>query len=350
MIRFPSPLRPGDLIAVTAPSSGVSDGALPRLDLVLDHLRRQGFRVVEGECLRAQRKDASAPAPMRAAELDAFLRDDQVKAVMPPWGGELATEVLDRLDFETLAEFEPKWFVGFSDLSTLHLPLTLLSGWATAHGPNLMDLAPTQNDPLTQAAMSVLRSDFHKPVRQRSSTRYQTAWTPFEERFDAAFNLSEPTRWRRLDGGSGPLQFRGRLIGGCIDTIAWLAGTRYGEVPGFVQRTGQEGVILYLENVEMTPAAFLRALTALRRHGWFEGLTGLLIGRHAAADAVGPDGLSFSDALHAVMGPLRFPVLCDVDIGHRPPQFTLINGAMAQVSFEAGAGSLDQARCAAALL
>jgi muramoyltetrapeptide carboxypeptidase len=144
MLNFPAPLRPGDLIAVTAPSSGVPAPLHARLDLVIAHLRAQGYRVIEGACLRAEHKDASAPAAERAAELMRFLSDPTVAAVLPPWGGELATELLDRLDFEALRGLPPKWLLGFSDLSTLQLPLALCSGWSSAHGANLMDLVPTQ--------------------------------------------------------------------------------------------------------------------------------------------------------------------------------------------------------------
>jgi muramoyltetrapeptide carboxypeptidase LdcA involved in peptidoglycan recycling len=63
-LRFPRPLRPGDTVAITAPSSGVrSKGALRRLDLVLDHWRQRGFRVIEGECLRRQVSDQRAALP-----------------------------------------------------------------------------------------------------------------------------------------------------------------------------------------------------------------------------------------------------------------------------------------------
>ena len=91
MIDFPAPLRPGDLVAITAPSSGVPLALHPRLDLALKHLRSQGFRVVEGECLREQKRSASAPREERAAELSRFLHDPEVAAIIPPWGGELAT-------------------------------------------------------------------------------------------------------------------------------------------------------------------------------------------------------------------------------------------------------------------
>jgi muramoyltetrapeptide carboxypeptidase LdcA involved in peptidoglycan recycling len=340
--RFPKPLSVGDLIAITAPSSGVSGPALVRLDLVLGHLRSLGFRIVEGDCLRSEQKNASAPRDRRAQELMRFLTDPTVSAILPPWGGELASELLLLLDFETLRSVQPKWLLGFSDLSTLQVPLTLISGWATAHGSNMMDLAPTQTDHLTTATLSVLAADLSRPVRQESSTLYQKKWIDYAVQADAPLNLTESTRWQRLDGSGAPLTFRGRLIGGCLDTIAWLAGSKYGDIPSFIQASGKRGTILYLENVELAPPGLVRALLALRRHRWFDGLSGLLIGRSAGPVPDSPAHLSYAEALAATLGDLPCPVLYDVDIGHQPPQFTLINGAFAEIHFEAGRGSVVQ--------
>lgn len=100
MVIFPARLRPGDLIAVTAPSSGVPPGLHTRLDLAIEHLRSLGFRVIEGSCLRAQARSASAARGQRAAELNRFLIDPEVAAIIPPWGGELATGLLELLDFD----------------------------------------------------------------------------------------------------------------------------------------------------------------------------------------------------------------------------------------------------------
>lgn len=342
MTRFPKPLRPGDLIAVTAPSSGVSGHAVLRLDLVLDHLRALGYKVVEGQCLRNEYKSASAPREQRAQELNRFLRDPAVSAIFPPWGGELASELLELIDFEALRDVAPKWLLGFSDLSTIQVPLTLLSGWATAHGSNMMDLAPSQRDPLTTSVLAVLSADLAQPVFQASSEFYQQTWIDFATQADAPLNLTAPTRWKRLDGTGEPVTMTGRLIGGCLDTIAWLAGSKYADIPRFIQESGERGTILYLENVELPPPALVRALLALRRSRWFDGLSGLLIGRSAGPAPSGPADLSYEDALHATLDSLRCPVIYDVDIGHKPPQFTLINGALARVQFGAGKGSLTQ--------
>jgi len=103
--------------AGTAPSSGVARPAIARLEVVLSHVRSQGYCVIEGECLRGQNKDASAPPTQRAHELMRFLTDPAVSAIIPPWGGELAIELLRPIDFEALRSVSPKWLLGYSDLS-----------------------------------------------------------------------------------------------------------------------------------------------------------------------------------------------------------------------------------------
>ena len=136
-ITYPRPLRPGDTIAVTASSAPVRPEHEGRLDFVIGWLRDRGYRVVEGECLRGEGV-VSAPAQDRADEFNAFVRDPSVRAVVPPWGGETAIDIVDLLDADALAA-DPTWVVGWSDISTLLLPLTLRSGVATLHGQNLMD-------------------------------------------------------------------------------------------------------------------------------------------------------------------------------------------------------------------
>lgn len=135
-----------------------------------------------------------------------------------------------------------------------------------------------------------------------------------------------------------PLRFRGRLIGGCIDTLVHLVGSVFGNLPKFVQGCGAEGAILYLENAEMSPTELVRALHRVRWAGWFDGLAGLLIGRSAAADTAGAHELRYETALQRELAGLSFPVLVDVDIGHRPPKLMLVNGALAEVDWSAADG------------
>ncbi|MEO5732225.1 MAG: S66 peptidase family protein [Rubrivivax sp.] len=339
-ITYPEPLRPGARIAVTAPSSGVPARLQARLDLNLAHLRAQGFVVDEGVCLRDQQRGASAAAAARAAELMRLLLRDDIDAVFPPWGGELAIELLDRLDWPALARARPKWLIGFSDTSTLMLPITLRLGWATAHGPCLMDLAPTQGDPLTTGALQALATPDGASVVQRQSARWQSVWGDFEREPEVAFALTEPTAWRCLNRPpDAQVSMTGHLIGGCLDTLVFLAGTPHGEVPGFVrQNADTTGTLLFLENSDQTAAGVARVLQRLRWAGWFNGLAGVLIGRSNGPVATGSEALQDEDALADALSQMPCPVLFDVDIGHRPPQLMLMQGAVATVQWSAASG------------
>lgn len=344
---YPAPLKPGGLIAVTAPSSGVEPPLHRRLDLVLQHLRSQGFRVEEGRCLRQEVDSASAPAAERAAELASLLQRDDVDAIIPPWGGERAIELLDRLDWAALRQARPKWLLGYSDTSTWLLPVTLRLGWATAHGPCLMDLAPGQSDALTQGVMPLLATPPGGRVLQRQSLHWQSEWTDFADVPDSTYRLTEPTAWSCLNREPGAeVAFSGRLIGGCLDTLLHLAGSPHADVAGFIARCADDGAVLYLENAELSPTALVRALHGLRWAGWLDGLTGVLIGRSAAPDTTGASQLRYAQALRETLGGLPCPVLADVDIGHRPPQFTLVNGAWAQVRWSAAEGGTVEQRWA----
>ena len=101
----------------------------------------------------------------------------------------------------------------------------------------------------------------------------------------------------------------------------------------FKASNSPQGIILYFENVEMAPCELTRALFSLRLQGWFDNLNGVLIGRSAAPDVSDPTKHNYLDALKAAFENIAVPVLYDVDIGHIPPQRSLVNGADATVFF-----------------
>jgi muramoyltetrapeptide carboxypeptidase len=336
-IRYPAPLKPGALIAVTAPSSGVDTPLHRRLDLGMQQLRAQGFRVEEGHCLRSEARSASASADLRAAELMRLLQRDDLAAIIPPWGGELAVELLDRLDWPALQQAKPKWILGYSDTSTWMLPLTLRLAWATAHGPCLMDLVGGQTDALTCGVMPALATPPGGSFTQQQSSHWQTKWTDFADVPDVTYQLTEPTRWWALRGETHVV-CSGRVVGGCLDTLMHTAGTAHGDVAAFIRRHHADGVLLYLENAELSPTAWVRALHRLRWAGWLDGVAGVLIGRRAAPDSTRANQLRYTEALQSTLAALPCPVLVDMDIGHRPPQLLLINGALAQVHWSTADG------------
>lgn len=338
-IRYPAPLQVGDTIGVTAPSSGVIPKLHPRLDACIAHLRVSGFKIVEGICLRNNAQHVSGTREERVKDFLTLWKSPDVKAILPPWGGEIAIHLLPVIDFAELAETPPKWILGYSDTSTLLFALTAMTGIATAHGTTLMEMVSAQNDDLSQRWRDVLAADRGDSVELRSSATFQVDGPDWAEHPESPFNLTEETQWRCMQGGQEheAMCFSGRLLGGCLETLSSVVGTPYGDVVGYKERFSHEGVILYLENAESLPADVCRMLWNMRLAGWFDKLAGIMIGRSA-----GPQRQTFDhpDALHDVFDDLSVPVVYDADIGHRPPQMTLVNGALASVEARSGRGIL----------
>lgn len=343
-IQFPRPLRTGDRIAVTAPSDGVEQALHPRLDLALGHLRDSGFHVVEGKCLRKSKGEVSGPPKERAAELVAFLGDESVRAVIPPWGGELAIQLLHLIDFDALAAHASStghwpWLLGYSDTSTLMFALAVRAGLATAHGPMLMELVPGQDDDVTMKWRDVLAMEHGATVMQSSSNKWQRTGGDWQDSPTEPFELDQPTRWRGMKNAQTVpgARFEGRLIGGCLDALMHLVGTPFGDLASFAARVARinprEQVVLFLETSSLSPAKFSRAMWQLRHAGWFDHVSGIVLGRHGAPDD--PD-YTFEEVLRETTNGVDVPLIFDADIGHKPPQLTLVNGARAIVTLHTG--------------
>lgn len=334
-ITYPPPLRPRARIEVPAPSMGVPADLHPRLRDAVESLGQRGFDVRLREHATTEGL-VPAPAVERARDLvDAFRTAD---VVLPPWGGELAVELVGLVDWQELAR-SASWFVGWSDISTLLLPLTTLTGLATVHGANLMDEPwelPTEFVRWTDVVGLAPGSTLEQRSAPFRRSRPWGAWA--DEPLDRARAYEAPTGWRSLDGATD-VRMRGRLIGGCLETVSLLAGTPFGDVPGFAERHAPEGTLVYLEAAESDAVGVLRMLSALRLAGWFDRANGVLVGR-TAGRAV--PGLTQEDAVRRALGDLGIPVLLDVDTGHVPPQLPLVNGALAEVALRDGSGTIVQ--------
>ncbi|OEJ93765.1 S66 family peptidase [Streptomyces thermolilacinus] len=326
-IRYPRPLRPGDRIAVTSPSSGVPEELRARLDVAVRAVEARGYEVVLGDCMDGS-GHVSAPAADRAAELTAMLTDPAVRAVVPPWGGETGIDVVPLLDFDRLRDAEPTWLVGYSDMSTLLTPLTLLTGTATLHGANLME-TPYRTPEGLLSWLDVVTVPEGGTFTQNSPGRYRSpGWDDWaaDPHVDT-LRLDTPGTWRRLDG-DGDVDVRGRLVGGCVETLSGLAGTPYGDVSAFARAHAPEGLIVYVEACEDNAFSICRTLHGMRLAGFFDAADAVLIGRTAAPDR---PSLTQYDAVLDALGPLGVPLIADVECGHVQPHLPLVNGALGRV-------------------
>ncbi len=325
MLRFPAPLRQGNKIGVTAPSAGAEGAGAERIHFCVDWLRTAGYDVVVGDCMDGA-GITSAPVVDRAAELTAMLCDPTIRAVVPPWGGETAIDLVDLLDWDALAQAEPTWLVGYSDLSTILLPLTTRLGWATLHGDNLVD-TPYQ-PPAGLLPWIDIASGPGPHVQQDSGL--VAGWWRFEED-------SRATEWKRVGNGRWSLHgaeilhATGRLIGGCVETLCNLAGTPYGDVAAFGAAHQDNGLIVYLEAAGDEAATICRNLHGLRLAGWFDRANAILVGRTKAPDN---PKLTQREAVLDALGRLDVPIVFDLEIGHVPPHLPLVNGALTTVTVD----------------
>lgn len=338
-VRYPAPLRPGDRIGVTSPSSGVPVALWPRLEYAVASLRDKGFRVEVGECMDGS-SHVSAPRARRADELMRMLIDPVIRAVVPPWGGETGIDLLDLLDLDAVSAAEPTWCVGFSDTSTWLTPLTLRTGCATIHGQNLMD-TPYAVPSGIRHWTDVAGADAGDVLTQHSPGRYREAT---HDDFAAQPTVSEYTldgrgTWTRIDPGreGQPVTVSGRLVGGCVETLCAIAGTPWGDPARFA--AAPEGVLHYLDIAEWNAFDVCRALHGMRLAGWFAGVTGVLVSR---TQAPGRPGFSQHDAVRDALGSLGVPIIADVECGHVPPYFALVNGAPTTVVCTADERSITQ--------
>lgn len=338
-VRFPAPLRPGDVMGITSPSAGVKPQLEPRMRFAYGTLENLGYGFQEGDCLWGEGL-LSAPAPERADELQRLLLDPDIGAVFPPNGGELLIDILSFLDFEVLGEARPKWILGYSDLSTFMLPYTLMTGIATLSGTNLWECPIYPTAPGLAYWHQVVTLAPGLTFSQHAADRYQPHDSDWEQLPPdiTHFDRTAPVQWRCLHQEHNPdyqVQVSGRLIGGTLDVIGILCGSAYGDLRKFSLSYAPEGLLIYLDSCDFNTAQYCRALHQLKMAGWFNNAQAILIGRTAAETI---EGFTQRDALLDALGDLSLPIIYDMDIGHLPPQLILVNGALATLEF----GPLDK--------
>ncbi len=323
---------------MTAPSSGVPKEMHERLRVAVRDVQARGYEVVVGECMDGS-GHVSAPAADRARELTAMLTDPTVRAVVPPWGGETAIDLIPLLDWDRLREAEPTWFVGFSDISVLMTPLTLLTGTATLHGNNLMDTPYRVPGSLVSWLDIVAAPAGHRLTQSPPGRHRTTGFDDFVGRPEVReYTLNGVGTWTRLDG-TGDVEAEGRLIGGCIEALCNLAGTGYLDATSFARDESPDGLLVYVEDAGSDVFTICRNLHGMRLAGFFDRANAILVGR---SNAPGHSSLSHHAAVLDALGSLNVPIIADVECGHVPPYMPIVNGAHGRIVHSSHRSELTQ--------
>lgn len=296
-LSWPRPLRPGDRVALVALASPVGPEGWRSAQLALERL---GYQVEQGErrsC--APSGYAAGPPAERAAELNRFFQDPEIRGIWCIRGGYTAAQVLPLLDYEEIAR-HPKVFVGYSDITCLHLALNQRCGFVTYHGPMAYSDLAQRPDPGTMACLKWALGDTPQGI--------------YPER--APLTCIRP--------GTA----RGILTGGNLTVLAAAMGTPWALRP--------EGKLLFLEETGEPVPVVERMLEQLRSAGVFRQAAGVLLG--SFSDCVNPAWKEYScrELFRDFFRECSLPVLAGLSCGHCVPNGTLPLGALCRMDSRAG--------------
>lgn len=332
-MRYPKFLPAGGTIGFPAPSCGcATEPYSTTFDHALKKFESMGFRTQPGPNARLGRGIGISNDPESCARefMDMYLSGD-TDCLISCGGGELMCEILPYMDFGKLVQATPKWFMGYSDNTNLTLLLATLADTASVYGPCAASFFMEPLHASLNDAIEILTG-------KRKSVRSYGLWEK-DSLKDAEhplvpYNLTEKLAMQCFIGRAPAesARFRGRLLGGCLDILACLVGTRFDRVKEFVEKYKEDGIIWFLEACDLNVFSIRRAMWQLEEAGWFRCVKGFLIGRSSNGEPL--MNLDNLNAFLEVAGRKNVPVVLDVDLGHKPPMMPLIVGSMAEVAYK----------------
>ncbi len=325
-LRTPSPLVKGDSLAFVAPSFGAtSEPYATRMEASLENFRKEGFLTrVYPNVYKNEGIAGSASPFLRGKEINEAFASSS-KAIISVGGGESMIEILPYVDFSAIKAGEAKFFMGYSDNTNLTFLLNTLCDMVSIYGPHACSFYARPFRYSEKDALRLLQGEKHFEGYPKYSITRSNPDHPLyryrlsQEKIITPSGYSEP--------------FQGTLLGGCLDCLLSLCGTRFDKVAEFNAKH-PEGIIWFLESCDLNAVAIRRGLFQLKEAGWFDNAKGFLIGRPLHQEEVfGTNPLSsFTDLL----GELNVPILYSVDLGHIPPSLPLLSGAYCKVKLVKG--------------
>lgn len=330
---YPKYLNKNNIIGVTAPSDGnKKETDFIRLDNAKKQFESRGYSVIETAHVRSSEKGRSTDGKTRAEEFMELIDNDNVKWIIAAKGGDFLVEMLNFVDFEKLKN-NPKWFQGFSDNTGITFTCTTNCDVATLYGCNFNDFGMEQWHKSLENNLSLLEG---KENEQTSFDFYEDG---FYDRVTGleTYRLDKNVCWQNLNAEES-VKITGRLLGGCLDVLLNLVGTRYDKTKEFAIKYKEDGILWYIESFALNSDAIMRGLWQLKEAGWFENVKGFIFGRPAFFTPL--YDISYEEAVLSVLGELNVPIILEADIGHKPPQMTIVNRALATIESEDGKGTL----------
>jgi muramoyltetrapeptide carboxypeptidase len=278
----PPYLKKGDKIAITCPAK-----KLPKpMDDAVNLLQSWGLEVVLGETVGLSFHQFAGDDEQRAKDMQRFIDDDSIKAIIAARGGYGTIRMIDKVDFGNFAR-HPKWLVGFSDITILHAHLLSNYNIQTIHGQMPVNIPDASSKSLETLRKALFGEEF----------RYEFA---------------------SLDNNQSG-EAKGVLIGGNLSLLMAVSGS--------VSDMDYSGKILFIEDVGEYLYAIDRMIRTLDRAGKLKKLAGLIVGSFTEIkDNDIPFGQTVNQIIMDVVAGYGYPVCFDFPAGHVPDNRSLILG------------------------
>ena len=295
MLR-PKPLKIGDTVGLIGTSSPTDSD---RIEPSIKALEDLGLKVILGESCYASHGYLSGKDELRAKDINEMFRNPDIKGVFCIRGGYGAARLLDLIDFEIIRA-NPKVFVGYSDVTALHIAINQMCNLVTFHGPM----------PSTELCKGI-----------DNYTMEYYLMNIFGDKPLGLIQAPSTMEIRTLVSG----YCEGILTGGNLSLVASSIGTKY--------EIDTKGKVLFLEEVDEEPYRVDRMILQLKQSGKLDSAAGIILGYFTNCIAEEPErSLSLREVFEELIVPLKKPTIYNFPCGHTLPTVTLPLGAKVIIS------------------
>ena len=310
-------------VGVTAPSAGVGDH-LVDYEKSLENLNKEGITIIETASVRNE-GEVSNTKEIRAKEFNELVTDDNIDMIMCATGGDFLVEILPYINYDNIKK-NPKWIMGASDPTSLLYYITTTLDIATIYGHNAGSYDAEKLHESQKISLDIIKGN----IREQNS--YSLYEVDKNKRIDG-YALEKPVIWKSINK---EVNITGRIIGGCIDCLKDIIGTRFDNTKQFIEKYKEDGIIWYFDIFALTSEDFYRTLLQMKEADWFNYLKGIVVGRVRFPNSF--TSMTYEKALKKVFPNL--PIIIDADIGHVPPKMTIINGSIVHIESNNGKGKI----------
>ena len=326
-MEYPPFLRIGGRIGVAAPSFRITKTSdVKRLYNAVRRLKERGYDTVVTDSVIDLSGNGYTNADVRSEELMSLFKDGSIAYIVSVKGGETEDELFPLLDWDYMRE-HPKWMQGYSDNTSILFKYTVDHDVATVYCGNFLDYGMEPWHDSVSGCLEFIEGARTEqdsfPKHERMMSDHGDGLGPISEDEDSVWTSS-----------AGDTSFKGRLIGGCMDVLNDILQSGSADVPSFVCRYEEDGIIWYMETYDMSVDRIQRMFSEMDTRGWFGAVRGFVFGRPLFYEG------DYQKDVTEMLSGYGVPLVFGADVGHLAPRMTFINGAVAEFTVKGMKGSI----------